>query len=339
MTDKVLGLAMELSSDVTAVRLAALEGPDVKEEERKLREQWAKDVEEPARAAHYPHPPKLAFLSPPYRRIHAPFLKLIKEIEDKNPDRTIAVLIPELVKQHWWDYLLTSQHARRLRSLVLAYGGPRVVVIAVPWYLTPPKIEEAMSEEEAGRSTLQGAKCARLQPAALKSQASVGSSLMEFRNEKRVHCAPRVIEDYELGADQGGSIEVDERLQLVELEFEVSRRNPVKHALAFKTGQRAGHRFRRCAEIVRDIVPAHRKGQNLFALIEVMRMGRTIEQEDRKASLNVKPPHHNELALRVAQVVYRLDEECILNVWILQKEALKLYSREPVDPGRGDSLR
>jgi hypothetical protein len=32
---------------------------------------------------------------------------------------------------------------------VLAYGGPRVVVIAVPWYLTPPKIEEAMTEEEA----------------------------------------------------------------------------------------------------------------------------------------------------------------------------------------------
>ncbi len=54
IADKVLGLAMELSSDVAAVRLAALEGPDVEGEERKLREQWAKDVEEPARAAHYP---------------------------------------------------------------------------------------------------------------------------------------------------------------------------------------------------------------------------------------------------------------------------------------------
>ena len=69
--------------------------------------------------AHYPNPPQLAFLSAPYRRIHG------------------------------WDYLLSAQHARRLRSAVLAYGGPRVVVIAVPWYLTPPKIEEAMTEEEA----------------------------------------------------------------------------------------------------------------------------------------------------------------------------------------------
>ncbi len=148
VAEKVLGLAMELSSEVTAVCLAALEGPDVKREERKLREQWAKNVEEPARAAHHPNPPQLAFLSAPYRRIHAPFLKLIKEIEDKNPDRTIAVLIPELVKQHWWDYLLSAQHARRLRAAVLEYGGPRVVVIAVPWYLTPPKIEQAMTKEE-----------------------------------------------------------------------------------------------------------------------------------------------------------------------------------------------
>ena len=61
----------------------------------------------------------------------------------------LNLLIPELVKQHWSDYLLSAQHARRLRSVVLAYGGPRVVVIAVPWYLTPPKIEEAMTEEEA----------------------------------------------------------------------------------------------------------------------------------------------------------------------------------------------
>lgn len=104
-----------------------------------------------------------------------------------------------------------------------------------------------------------------------------------------------------------GSIEVDERFQLVELEFEIPRCDPVKHSLAFKTSQRAGHRFRRRTEIVRDVAPAHRKGQNLFTLIEVVLMGRTIDQEDRKASRNIKPSHHNELALRVAQVVYRLD--------------------------------
>jgi amino acid transporter len=48
LTDKVLCLAMELSPDVIAVHLAALEGPDVGEQERKLREQWARDVEDSA---------------------------------------------------------------------------------------------------------------------------------------------------------------------------------------------------------------------------------------------------------------------------------------------------
>ena len=81
-----------------AVHLAPLEGPDVRAQERNLREQWAKDVEQPAAAAHYQNLPKLIFLSAPYRRIHVPLLKLIRELEDENPDRTIAVLIPELLK-------------------------------------------------------------------------------------------------------------------------------------------------------------------------------------------------------------------------------------------------
>ena len=88
------------------------------------------------------------FLSAPFRRIHAPLLKLINELEQKDPERTIAVMIPELVKRHWWEHLLSNHRARRLRNAVLEYGGPRVVVIAVPWYLTPPKIADALTEEE-----------------------------------------------------------------------------------------------------------------------------------------------------------------------------------------------
>jgi amino acid transporter len=149
LTDKALRLAMELSPDVTAVHLAALEGRDVDKEERELRQQWTVHVEKPAKAAKYPNPPRLVFLSAPYRRIHAPLLQLIKEVKEENPDRTVAVLIPDLVKRHWWEYLLSNQRARRLRSAVLDYGGSGVVVIGVPWYLTEPQIEEGMTDEEA----------------------------------------------------------------------------------------------------------------------------------------------------------------------------------------------
>jgi hypothetical protein len=139
---------MELSPDVIAVHLAALEGPDVSEHEKKLREQWARDVEDSAAAAQAANPPRLVFLSAPFRRIHAPLLKLINELSQKDPERTIGVMIPEFVKCHWWEHLLSNHRARRLRNAVLEYGGPRVVVIAVPWYLTPPKIADALTEEE-----------------------------------------------------------------------------------------------------------------------------------------------------------------------------------------------
>jgi hypothetical protein len=148
LTDKALSLAMELSPDVIAVHLAALEGPDVDEQERKLREQWARGVEDSAVAAQASNPPRLVFLSAPFRRIHAPLLKLINELEQKDSERTIAVMIPELVKRHWWEHLLSNHRARRLRNAVLEYGGPRVAVIAVPWYLTLPKIADALTEEE-----------------------------------------------------------------------------------------------------------------------------------------------------------------------------------------------
>lgn len=148
LTDKALSFAMQLSPDVTAVHLAALEGPDVQDEEKKLCEQWAKGVEKSAAVAQGGRAPQLVFLSAPFRRIHAPLLKLLKELEDRNPDRTVAVLIPELVKRHWWEYMLSDQRASRLRSAVLEYGGPRVVVIVLPWHLTPPKLEDALTEEE-----------------------------------------------------------------------------------------------------------------------------------------------------------------------------------------------
>jgi amino acid transporter len=149
LTDNALRLAMELSPDVIAVHLAALEGPDVKDDEQELRKQWANKVEKPAADAKYPNPPQLVYLSAPYRRIHAPLLKLIKEIEAQNPDRSVAVLIPEIVPSHWWQYLLSSPRARRLRSALLDYGGSRVAVIGMPWYATEPRIEQGMTEEEA----------------------------------------------------------------------------------------------------------------------------------------------------------------------------------------------
>jgi hypothetical protein len=145
LTDKALSFALRLSPDVLAVHVTALEGDD-SDDEHEIRALWQTDVEGPAKAAGF-RPPRLLLLRADYRVIHDPLLKLIKTLEDEFADRTIAVLLPEMVKTSWWQFLLHTHRARRLRSKLLQFGGSKLVVISIPWYLEEPRIEDAMVEE------------------------------------------------------------------------------------------------------------------------------------------------------------------------------------------------
>ncbi len=147
LTDRALHVAMNWSPDVIAVHLTSLGGPDSDDDQKALRRQWAKDVERPAKAAGF-RAPKLVLLQAPFRRAHVPLLKLIQETHAQHPDRTIAVVIPEVVKQRWWQHLLHNHRAWRLRSALLCYCSDRVVVTTVPWHLEPPHVEEALEDEE-----------------------------------------------------------------------------------------------------------------------------------------------------------------------------------------------
>jgi amino acid transporter len=147
LTDRALHFAMRLSPDVAAVHLTALAGPEVHENRQELRRQWAQDVEKPVQEAGL-RPPQLVLLKAPYRRIQAPLLQLIEATRQDHPNRLIAVLIPEVVKEHWWQHLLHTHRARRLRSALLQYGGSRVIVINILWYLEEPRIEAGLEEAE-----------------------------------------------------------------------------------------------------------------------------------------------------------------------------------------------
>jgi hypothetical protein len=70
-----------------------------------------------------------------YRTMHDPVLKIAKTLEEKLGQRTIAVLIPELVKQRWYQAFLHANRARRLRRQLLKRGDSRLTIIGVPWYL------------------------------------------------------------------------------------------------------------------------------------------------------------------------------------------------------------
>ena len=146
LTDQALQFALRLSPDVVAVHLVHLAGPDVDERKQTLRQRWAEDVEMPTKQAGL-RPPQLILLDAEYRRITGPLLQLIRETERDYPNRLITVLIPEVVKDHWWQYVLHTHRARRIRAALLRYG-PGLVVITIPWHLEEPRIEEGLEEQE-----------------------------------------------------------------------------------------------------------------------------------------------------------------------------------------------
>jgi amino acid transporter len=140
LTRKALRFAMRLSPEVIAVHLSALEGEDAEKETKALQEQWRADVERPTCQARLPSP-RLVCLQSPYRKFLDPLLRFLESVKREHPDRTIAVVVPELVKDHWWQHILHNRRARRLRIALLRRGGDRMVVIGVPWHLEedPPQ--------------------------------------------------------------------------------------------------------------------------------------------------------------------------------------------------------
>jgi hypothetical protein len=91
-------------------------------------------VEEPAREGKLAVP-RLTVLKSPYRFVVQPIVDHVLEIERNNPDRTIAVVLPELVEPRWYQYFLHNQRAKLLVADLLMKGSHRIVIVNVPWYL------------------------------------------------------------------------------------------------------------------------------------------------------------------------------------------------------------
>ena len=79
--------------------------------------------------------PELVNVPSTYRTILSPLMDYVLKLEDENPGRKIAVLLPELVVRHWWENLLHNQRVQLLKLLLLLKGNQRIVVVNIPWYL------------------------------------------------------------------------------------------------------------------------------------------------------------------------------------------------------------
>ena len=128
ITEKGLRFAMKLSDHVEAVHVDAEECRD--EVAAMWQRNVARPIEQTGRAV-----PKLTFLTSPYRFVLMPLVEHILQVEREHPDRQIAVLVPELVVEHWWQTPLHNQRAQVLKLLLLVRGNQRITVINIPWYL------------------------------------------------------------------------------------------------------------------------------------------------------------------------------------------------------------
>ncbi len=108
-----------LSDDVTAVHVSM--DPDEAQKLQRKWEQWGEGV-------------RLVILDSPYRLLLEPLLGYIQEVSDqRQPNETITIVVPQFVPKHWWNNLLHTQAAVLLRLALLFKPG--VVITDVPYHV------------------------------------------------------------------------------------------------------------------------------------------------------------------------------------------------------------
>jgi hypothetical protein len=74
----------------------------------------------------------LDVIESPYRSLVPPLLKYIAALQKQEPDRPITVVLASFVPHSWWEWLLHSQTALRLKASLLF--RPDTIVIDVPYH-------------------------------------------------------------------------------------------------------------------------------------------------------------------------------------------------------------
>ncbi len=130
ITEKALRFGLLLSKEIKVVHVHS----DDAEGDEGLESVWEELIMTPIRQEKLQEP-ELVTIASTYRYILSPLMDYILKLEDENPGRKVAVLLPELVVRHWWENLLHNQRVQLLKLLLLLRGNQRIVVVNIPWYL------------------------------------------------------------------------------------------------------------------------------------------------------------------------------------------------------------
>jgi hypothetical protein len=140
LAEKALQIAYSLSKEVSVVHI------ERENSQRDFCEEWEKQIQPAISRVNLPMP-HLEVIQSPFRRVVLPTLEYIWQLEKDNPDRTVAVLIPQLIESHWYYSFLHNQRAAILRTVLLMKGLNRIVIINVPWHIQKrERIRQATKE-------------------------------------------------------------------------------------------------------------------------------------------------------------------------------------------------
>jgi amino acid transporter len=116
-TARAIAFARSISPAVKAVHVGTSE-----ESAREFRRRWE------AWAGKVP----LDVIESPYRSLVPPLLAYIDALQKREPERPITVVLASFVPHSWWEWLLHSQTALRLKASLLF--RPDTIVIDVPYH-------------------------------------------------------------------------------------------------------------------------------------------------------------------------------------------------------------
>jgi amino acid transporter len=129
LTSRGLRFALELSNDVRAIHILTQDSTI-----SELTAVWEELVGGPARAAGLPVP-QLVLRKSTYRQFFAPLIDYVEQLRDGHTECDIVVIVPDLVVTRWYHAFLHNNRGAVLRALLRRRGGPRVVVVNVPFYV------------------------------------------------------------------------------------------------------------------------------------------------------------------------------------------------------------
>jgi amino acid transporter len=129
VSKQALEFASRISNEIIAIHVEPENHSEL------LREDWERYVEMPFREAGA-EPPQLTILPSPYRLVIVPVVQYVLQLSEKNPQRRIVVVIPQLVEDHWYEYFLHNQRGRLLEWALLAQGNKYIFTLSSPCYLS-----------------------------------------------------------------------------------------------------------------------------------------------------------------------------------------------------------